>query len=94
MGVYNKPFFKLPTFLLGNNEDKKSPPEITLLPVFLWSKQIVVVGSEGGRSGGGSILPYPAAGQSERYPCGSSQQTSPPPKIGGTFLFLCILSGK
>lgn len=52
MGVYNKPFFKLPTFLLGNNEDKKSPPEITLLPVFLWSKQIVVVGSEGGRSGG------------------------------------------
>ena len=93
MGVYYKPFFKLPTFLLGNNEDKKSPPEITLLPVFLWSKQIVVVGSEGGGRSGGSILPYPAAGQSERYPCGSSQQTSPPPKNRGYFFIFVHISG-
>lgn len=34
---------------------KKAPLETIPLPVFLWSKQIVVVGSEGGKIGGGEV---------------------------------------
>lgn len=94
MGVYYKPFFKLPTFLLGNNEDKKSPPEITLLPVFLWSKQIVVVGSEGGEDRGEvSFLTLPLASR-KGIPAAPPNKHHHPQKIGGTFLFLCILAGK
>ena len=62
MGVYNKPFFKLLTFLLGNNEDKKTPLRSSSCRSFLWSKQIVVVGSEGGEDRGEvSFLTLPLA---------------------------------
>lgn len=56
MGAYSKPFFKLLTFLLGNNEDKKPPLRSSPLPVFLRSKQIVVVGSEGGEGIEGKVF--------------------------------------
>lgn len=93
MGVYYKPFFKLPTFLLGNNEDKKSPPEITLLPVFLWSKQIVVVGSEGGKIGGGKYPSLPC-----RWPVGKVSLRLLPtnittPKNRGYFFIFVHISG-
>ena len=90
MGVYNKPFFKLPTFLLGNNEDKKAPPEITLLPVFLWSKQIVVVGSEGGGIRGKiSFLSLPLASRNGIPPV-PPEKNHPHKKKGYFFIFVCI----
>lgn len=71
---------------------KKAPLETIPLPVFLWSKQIVVVGSEGGKIGGGKYPSLPC-----RWPVGKVSLRLLPTNIttpknrGYFFIFVHII---